>query len=405
MNLAQTRIAVAVSSTLAFGLQGLLALTLLWGYTPAVVGEFSVISQVAFFWVTLAMAQGPLSWLANAGQSVMTPQQAWLQSLARGLWLLPLALIALWWSAQSVWPALLWVCALAFTQLTWLWAQSSALQSPEPRWQFRLRVLPPLVAWALSLVGIALGAEAPLLLAAALAGYAFGAACWPQARERLALLDAARASPEASEDALDALGGDDRSTLLRLAHTFADAVLATAILVVWQRLYGTAETGALAAVLRLMGFVPALVHLAGAQVALAQAARSGFGGSWGLGLFGFAAVLVMAYAGEWVLEWGALGPAWTGLWTYLAPLALWQGSACLSAALAHRPFQVGAARAYSRACIALASLQGLTLVWPLWGDRPADPSEHVGRLATVSALGLLAMALWLGKFRPVSPRP
>ena len=126
MSLAHTRIAVAVSRTLAFGLQGLLALTLLWGYTPAVVGEFSVISQVAFFWVTLAMAQGPLSWLANAGQSVMTPQQAWLQSLARGLWLLPLALIALWWSAQGVWPALLWVCALAFTQLTWLWAQTSA---------------------------------------------------------------------------------------------------------------------------------------------------------------------------------------------------------------------------------------------------------------------------------------
>ena len=36
---------------------------------------------------------------------------------------------------------------------------------------------------------------------------------------------------------------DPRSATLRMAHTLVDALLATAIIVVWQRMYGAEETG------------------------------------------------------------------------------------------------------------------------------------------------------------------
>jgi hypothetical protein len=61
---------VALSSAVAFALQIALALLMLRYFSPEEVGMFSVISQIGFFWTTLALAQTPLQLLANHGTSV-----------------------------------------------------------------------------------------------------------------------------------------------------------------------------------------------------------------------------------------------------------------------------------------------------------------------------------------------
>ncbi len=48
---------VALSSAVAFATQVAFALLMLRLFTPQEVGEFSVISQIGFFWMTLALAQ------------------------------------------------------------------------------------------------------------------------------------------------------------------------------------------------------------------------------------------------------------------------------------------------------------------------------------------------------------
>ena len=51
---------VALASAVAFALQIALALLMLRYFSPEEVGMFSVISQIGFFWTTLALAQTPL---------------------------------------------------------------------------------------------------------------------------------------------------------------------------------------------------------------------------------------------------------------------------------------------------------------------------------------------------------
>jgi uncharacterized membrane protein YqaE (UPF0057 family) len=131
-----------------------------------------------------------------------------------------------------------------------------------------------------------------------------------------------------------------------------DALLATAIIVVWQRLYGAQETGWMSALLRVLGFLPAVVHMAWAQVALAQGhhtnkAQTAWASPWWLGLGAFACVIMLGLSCAAALYQEWLDPRWSGVWPYVAPLVLWQGSACLSAAFSHRPFQTQAAEEYS----------------------------------------------------------
>jgi hypothetical protein len=88
---------VALSSVVAFGLQIALALLMLRYFSPEEVGIFSVISQIGFFWTTLALAQTPLRLLANHGASVFEDARlAWMSSLQRFVWLLPIAVLAVW---------------------------------------------------------------------------------------------------------------------------------------------------------------------------------------------------------------------------------------------------------------------------------------------------------------------
>jgi hypothetical protein len=441
---------VALSSLVAFGTQIAFALLMLRLFTPQEVGEFSVLSQIGFFWMTLALAQTPLGLLAN----VHTPADqalrlAWRSSVRRGLLLLPFAALALWLSHLSQWPALLWVLLLAFFQMGNLLSQSYSLRAGSAWQQAAVRVLPPLTAALFALttawlthVGTSQGTlsastnllDLPVLVIAAILGYAVGSAwlvpaiCQTSTQPSngaeksvaKAQVHLAAASLQAS-DAPSPQQSDTRSATLRMAHTLADALLATALVVVWQRLYGAQETGWMTALLRVLGFVPAVVHMAWAQVVLAQGPhekqdieahasapsknllsttrqRHHKAAVW-LGLSAFSAVVVLGGVCALALNWQWLDTRWDGVWAYIVPLVLWQGCACISAAFSHRPFQAHAAARYSWACMGLAMMQAVVLLLPLGFAQPTDAAQHMLTFAMVSSLGLLGLTTWMARLR------
>jgi uncharacterized membrane protein YqaE (UPF0057 family) len=389
---------VALSSALAFATQVAFALLMLRLFTPQEVGEFSVISQIGFFWMTLALAQAPLSLLANQHLPAhIAAQRAWRASALRGIGLLPVAALAVWFSQLSMWPALLWALLLAFCQMGWMLAQSFTLRVGSVWQQAAVRVLPPATAataaLTTALVGASIGWTGSTLVLSALLGYAVGAV-WlvPALRmpEDLAsVTDTERLDTQHQSD--------PRSATLRMAHTLIDALLASAIIVVWQRLYGAEETGWMSALLRVLGFLPAVVHMAWAQVALAKGEQNTK--PWWLGLGAFACVIVLGLscAVALYLEW--LDPRWSGAWTYIAPLVLWQGCACLSAAFSHRPFQTQSASAYSWACMTLGLLQAVVLLAPIGLAQPIDAELHMAAFALVSSLGLFGLTVWMARLR------
>jgi uncharacterized membrane protein YqaE (UPF0057 family) len=411
--LSSTSHVVALSSMAAFATQVAFALLMLRLFTPQEVGEFSVISQIGFFWMTLALAQAPLGMLANQHLPAhIAAQHAWRASVLRGLALLPVAALAVWFSQLSMWPALLWALLLAFCQMGWMLAQSFTLRVGSAWQQAAVRVLPPVTAataaLTAALLGASMGWNGPTLVLSALLGYAVGAA-WlvPALRTRDANSQATSiatlSTPDAAQTAITQQS-DPRSAALRMAHTLVDALLATAIIVVWQRLYGAEETGWMSALLRVLGFLPAVVHMAWAQVALAQGAQTHsrhatLATSWWLGLGAFACVIALGVSCAVALYQGWLDPRWHGVWDYIAPLVLWQGCACLSAAFSHRPFQTQSASAYSWACIALSALQTVWLLAPLGLAQPINATHHITSFALVSGLGLLGLTAWMSRLR------
>lgn len=441
---------VALSSLVAFGTQIAFALLMLRLFTPQEVGEFSVLSQVGFFWMTLALAQAPLGLLAN----VHTPADqalrlAWRSSVRRGLLLLPFAALALWLSHLSLWPALLWVLLLAFFQMGNLLSQSYSLRAGSAWQQAAVRVLPPLTAALFALttawlthVSTSQGTppasanlqDLPVLVIAAILGYAVGSAwlvpaiCQTSTQPRngaeksvaKAQVHLAKGSSP-TPDSTAHQQCDTRSATLRMAHTLADALLATALVVVWQRLYGAQETGWMTALLRVLGFVPAVVHMAWAQVVLAQGPGEKFGGQtharessanlpqsawrrhhktaiW-VSLVACVAVVALGGVCALALNWQWLDPRWQGVWVYIVPLVLWQGCACISAAFSHRPFQAHAAARYSWACMGLALMQAVVLLLPLGFAQPTDAAQHMLTFAMVSSLGLLGLTTWMARLR------
>ena len=398
---------VALSSAVAFALQIALALLMLRYFSPEDVGMFSVISQIGFFWTTLALAQAPLRLLANHGTSVFDDaRHAWVSSLQRFVWLSPVAALAVWWSGLSFVNALLWALLLSLCQLTWMLAQSMRLRMECVWAQAGVRVLPPLMALLVAAAAVFMQWSGPALLAAALLGYAVGAswllpsllAHW-QAKfdnestkpDEVALSSALQ---DPLHEAIASVSGDNRSAALRMAHTLADALLATAIVVVWQRMYGAQETGWMAAPLRVMGFVPAVVHMAWAQVLLAQPHHARTNPLW-VGLAGFVIVALLGAGCAVALELGWLGEQWQGVWPYLAPLVLWQGSACVVAALSYLPFEGDYARRYSWTCMAVTAAQGSVLLVPVLFTLQATAQNAMLIFAVTSSICLLAMAAWL----------
>lgn len=414
-HLSNTSRVVALSSAVAFATQVAFALLMLRWFTPQEVGEFSVINQIGFFWMTLALAQAPLGLLANQHLPAHTAaQHAWRASAWRGLALLPVAALAVWFSQLALWPALLWALLLAFCQMGWMLAQSFTLRAGSAWQQAGVRVLPPLTAAATALTAALLGASVgwrgPTLVVSALLGYALGAAWLVPALRTHSLHGQSNPSESAtnatadSEQVIQGQQGDSRSASLRMAHTLVDALLATAIIVVWQRLYGAEETGWMSALLRVLGFLPAVVHMAWAQVALAQGQRldtdsTRLANPWWLGLGAFACVIVLGLSCAVALHRGWLDLRWGGVWPYIAPLVLWQGSACLSAAFSHRPFQTQSASAYSWASMALGVLQALVLLVPMGLAQPISAEQHMAAFAWVSGLGLVGLTVWMARLQ------
>jgi hypothetical protein len=410
---------VALSSAVAFVTQVAFALLMLQWFSPQDVGEFSVISQIGFFWMTLALAQTPLSMLANHHLPAhVAAQHAWRTSLLRAMGLLPVAALAVWLSHLNLWPALLWALLLALCQIGWMLAQSWTLRTGRAWQQAAVRVLPPFTAMCTAGLSVALSSlwladtvststttanawGTTFLLGSALLGYAVGAVWLVPALRHGAQATAAQTT---SDEPAAADQSDPRSAGLRMAHTLVDALLATAIVVVWQRLYGAQETGYLTALLRVLGFVPAVVHMAWAQVALAhgRGRANHHTTPWWLGLGAFACLMGLGAVAAVALYMGWLDERWSGLWPYIAPLVLWQGSACLSAAFSHRPFQTQSARHYSWLCMGVAALQAVALLAPLALAEPLDAMAHLSAFATVSGLGLLGLTVWMARLQSLT---
>ncbi len=408
-NISSTSQTVALASLLSFGTQVVFALLMLRWFTPQEVGEFSVISQIAFFWMTLALAQAPLSLLVNHTHAAHQEARChWLSSMWRWCVLAPLAGLALWVSQLQLLPALWWVMLIALCQLSWGLAQSFVLRTGTTRQQLYVRVVPPvcsvLVAWIGSQWIEPTHWQGPTLLLAALTGYWVGSLwlvpAWFNSTDEIAANTHSPtpvAQPQ-SDTQSHQQQTDNRSTFLRLTHTFFDVLLATTVIIVWQRLYGAQETGWLGALLRVLGFVPAVIHMAWAQVQLSHPSQANKR-SLGVGFLGCFALLGLGLTSVFALQMQWLDTTWQGIAQYVWPLVLWQGSACLSASVSHRPFQTGVARQYSWACIGIAGLQIAWLLAPAFFNMDASPQMHLISFAALSSLCLLGLTKWMQGLR------
>ncbi len=410
---------LALASLLSFGTQVVFALLMLRWFTPQEVGEFSVISQIAFFWMTLALAQAPLSLLVNHNHAAhQEARRHWLSSMWRWCALAPLAWLALWISQLQVLPALCWVVLIALCQLSWGLAQTFVLRTGTTRQQLYVRVVPPvcsvLVAWVGSQFTELMQWQGPTLLLAASLGYFVGSLwlvpAWLKAAENqtstsvntpISNASATNGSSlsERAQSSTPLQQADNRSTFLRLTHTFFDVLLATSVIIVWQRLYGAQETGWLSALLRVFGFVPAVIHMAWAQVKLSQPSQQASDSSLSIGLLGCLSLVGIGLTGLFALHMQWLDVQWQGIASYLWPLLLWQGSACLSASVSHRPFQKGFASQYSYICIGIAVLQILWLLAPAFLQLDFSTHTHLISFVTLSSLILLGLAKWMHSLR------
>lgn len=389
MKLPRASVPIALASAVSLGAQVLFSLVMLRLFTPQAVGEFSVVSQIAFFWMTLALAQSPIKLLADVHQPPMLALRAALRaSLLRLAWLLPLVWLGVLFSGLAQTAQVLgWAALLAVLQLGWYLAQPFTLRLASVRSTALARALPPVLALVVAGLLARLWPQAGsinLLLAAA-SGYAVGS-LWliPAGQTQDAGNAGSAGLPTTSTQA------DNRSVMLRLAHTAADALTGTAIILVWQRSHGAAEAGYLAVLLRILGFVPTLIHAAWAQVLLAQGTRRnasplwvGLTGAMLTGMLGLTCVVAVH------MQW--LNTSWTGLLPVMLPIVLWQAGACLLAACCHLPFQQDRANTFSYAAIGFDAMQLLVLCTPLALGLTLTAVAQAWWLGGVSTIGLLVL--------------
>lgn len=406
---------IALSSSLAFALQIALAFLMLRYFSPYEVGAFSVLSQIGFFWVTLSLAQTPLKLLANHGTTVIDEvRRAWFSSMYRFVLLLPVAALALWWSSLLFDNALMWVLLFSLCQFSWMIAQSLHLLTANLWALVCVRIFPPLSSLIFVSTSVLLKWDGPVLLSASLFGYAIGALwlfpiifCSPNSSTNIGIYRSNffyfinKSKEPAFPNSFIQNNNfnlsncsDDRSNILRIFHALADALLATFFILVWQRLYGAQETGCLAAPLRIIGFLPAVIHMSWAQVLISHPQKTDIN-SIKIGLGGFVIVAIFAIIALILLKMDWLDSRWHGIIVYLLPLTLWQGSACIFAAFCHRPFESHFAKKYSWICIALSALQGFVLFLPfLKPSISMSPKDHIWLFAFTASVGLLATSYW-----------
>jgi hypothetical protein len=353
------------------------------------------------------LAQSPLSLLAERHQEPRAAaRRAWRQSAWRMLWLAPVAALGAVWSglgqAAQVWA---WAAALALTQLSWLLAQSLTLRVGS-RWSMGLvRMVPPVLAAAAAVLGAVLfpvrgeGLELPVLLVSACLGYLAGAFWMRLAFQSEPLADVALAS-EAGSDLQPAqpaapTSSDPRSARLKMLHTLTDGLAATALALSWPAHYGVQEAGWMLALLRVLSFIPALVHTAWAQVVLGSDTKvllRPLQVAWAAA----ALVLGVGALAQLALTWDWLDARWQGLSAYVWPLVLWQAAACFVAAHAHLPFQKGLAAEHSWLCVAMnAGFIALCVALP-WAST-LSASTHMVWLSAYMLLSLAALTLWVVK--------
>lgn len=419
----------ALGSLVSLAAQGFLALVLFRLFSPEDVGVFSATSQLAFFWASLALAQSPLSLLAERHQEPRAAaRRAWRQSAWRLLWLAPVAALGAFWSglgdAAHVWA---WAAALGLAQLSWLLAQSLTLRVGS-RWSVGLvRMVPPVLAAAAAVLGAVLfpvrgqGLELPVLLVSACLGYLAGAfwmrlAFQPSPAAELGGQELSHdqsatrlephelhsaANPNAPgplpQTAIDEgpPSSDPRSARLKMLHTLSDGLAATALALSWPAHYGAQEAGWLLALLRILSFIPALVHTAWAQVVLSSSTKVQLRP---LQVAWAASVLVLGVGAlaQLALTWGWLDARWQGLSAYVWPLVLWQTAACFVAAHAHLPFQKGLAVQHAWLCVAMnAGFIALCVVLP-WVI-PSSASTHMAWLSAYMVMSLAGLTLWVAK--------
>ena len=386
----------AAGSLVSLAAQALMALFLLKLFEPQAVGVFSVIAQTAFGWATLALAQSPVSLLANQHLPALpAARQALLASLQRWAWLAPAAALAVWWSAHcgSAWPgALAWATAIALMQMGWLLAQSLSLRIHRPLSIAAVRMVPPVLAALLAgAAALAPGwRSSDALAAAALLGYTAGALWLSPVLRATSNLHAPSSTAPA----------DQRSERLKFIHTLSDVLVATALATHWSSVHGAAQAGCLLILLRVTGFIPALVSTAWAQVVLSrpQAQRPP---STLAALTGAGAVATVGLLAHLALQAGWLSASWAPLALYLWPVVLWQASACLIAAVSHRLFQGGRSVAYTRQCLSINAVQALLLVLPPWLGWSVQ--AHLWALAGFLCVALSLQALWAARLPVPAP--
>ena len=397
----------ALGSLVSLAAQGFLALVLFRLFSPEEVGLFSATAQLAFFWASLALAQSPLSLLAERQQEPRAAaRRAWRQSAWRLLWLGPVAALGAVWSglgqAAQVWA---WAAALGLAQLSWLLAQSLTLRVGS-RWSMGLvRMVPPVLAAAAAVLGAVLfpergeGLELPVLLVSACLGYLAGAfwmrlAFQPTAAVAVALAADAGRDLQPTTPAVPT-SSDPRSARLKMLHTLTDGLAATALALSWPAHYGVQEAGWMLALLRILSFIPALVHTAWAQVLLSSDTPVRLR-PLQVALVASALVLGVGALAHLALVMGWLDARWQGLSAYVWPLVLWQAAACLVAAHAHLPFQKGLAAKHSWLCVAMnAGFIALCVVLPWVSTLSA--SAHMAWLSAYMLLSLVALTLWVAK--------
>lgn len=386
---------LALANISAFGIQGLFAIVLLGLFSPGQVAVYFVISQIAFFWNALAMAQSITTLLANhhvdPGKAT---RRAFGKSMFRMLLMLPGAVLAVWFSKlQPLLTYLAWALVIAFSQMAWYLGQAYLLRAGSARQSAMARVLPPLVAAALASIGAWLQWEGPILLLSALAGFSAGA-LWLKGAFSI------KQTSHTSTTSKPSSQKDDRSTLLRLGQTLIDGLFFTGLAIVWQNAYGAEHAGWLLTLMRLMGFIPSLVHTAWQQVVLANPEQKQMRGLW-VALTSSGIVVCMGLLIDGLVHWDILPTRWHGLTDYWLPMVVWHVGGCWAATFGHLQFAKGLAVKFSRLGIATQLVGSAILITP-WLGLSLGPVAHIHMLAITNTLMTLILCALMLKAKPAT---
>ena len=354
--------AMVLANVIAFGIQGVFALLLLGLFAPEQVAAYFVVSQIAFYWHNLAMAQSNTALIANPSADIrQATRRATYQSSLGLLLLLPLGYLGLQLSElhspQLVLRELLvWTLLIAFFQMAWYLAQAYLLRNGTASQSATARVLPPLVAATIACLGAALNWQGPVLLLSALLGFVCGAFWLADAWRTQGTHRPQAPRPDSQRD--------DRSPLLRTLCTLMDGLFYVGLAIVWQSVYGGEHAGWMLTLMRLLGFIPALVHTAWQQLVLANPDQKQIRSLWVAS--GSVCLLVLTGAVIGLLARSGMLPArWQGLHNYVLPAVLWQAGACLTMTFNYLGFARGRAVLYGWLGIGMHSLCLLALLAPL----------------------------------------